>query len=168
MTYNQPDFERNQIVEPFSVEDVPWVTWQQGERFGSRMRHLGKFGGGSHIGIVMEELSPGKQSAPSHYHMLEEEHLFVLKGQMLLRLGENVYDISAGDYVCFPASRAVAHALINNGSSTCRYLIIGERNPNDVIVYPESGKVKIRLTGETYQKEAVDYWDGETTSCRKE
>lgn len=30
--------------------------------------------------------APGKQSNPAHYHMLEEEHLLILEGQVTLRL----------------------------------------------------------------------------------
>lgn len=38
----------------------------------------------------------------------------------------------------------------------------GERNPNDVIVYTDSGRVGVRLTGEGYRKSAtMDYWEGE-------
>jgi uncharacterized cupin superfamily protein len=85
----------------------------------------------------METLEPGKQACPAHYHMLEEEHLLMLEG---------------------------AHALINQGTAPCRYLLIGERNPSDVIVYPDSGRVGVRLTGEGYRKSAtMEYWDGQPT-----
>jgi len=62
--------------------------------------------------------------------------------------------------VCFPAGQKVAHTLVNNSHAPCRYLILGERNPNDVIVYPDSGRVSVRLTGEGYRKSAtMDYWE---------
>lgn len=113
------------------------------------------------MGVLMEELPPGKQSSPAHYHLLEEEHLLVLEGQMTLRLGEQTYEMSAGDYACFPAGQATAHTLINKSTAPCRFLIIGEHNPNDVVVYPDSGKVLVRATQEVYRKAAVDYWEGE-------
>lgn len=97
-----------------------------------------------------------------HWHHLEEEHLLVLDGRATLRLGERCYEIGPGDYVCFPAGQQAGHALINHGAMPCRFVIIGERNPHDVIVYPDSGKVKVRLTGEDYRASAtVDYWEGE-------
>ena len=35
------------------------------------------------------------------------------------------------------------------------------RFPNDVIVYPDSGRVSVRLTGEGYRKSAImAYWEG--------
>ena len=116
------------------------------------------------MGVCMEELAPGKQTYPSHYHMLEEEHLLILEGKATLRLGEETYDLSAGDFTCFPAGQKAGHTLVNNTDSVCRYLIIGERNPNDVVVYTDSGRVGVRLTGEGYRKSAtLDYWEGEDT-----
>jgi uncharacterized cupin superfamily protein len=132
---------------PFPVEAVPWEESSEGERFGVRFRALGDFGGGTHVGVSMEVLDAGKQAYPAHYHMLEEEHLLVLEGSLSLRLGERSYRMSAGDYVCFRAGEALGHAMVNDGDVPCRYLIMGEREPHDVIVYTDSGRVGVRLTG---------------------
>lgn len=157
----EQDAERGP-TPPFAVGSVPWQDWSQGGRFGSRFRALTDAGGGSRVGVAVEELPPGKQSCPVHYHLLEVEHLLVLEGRATLRLGERSYEIAARDYVCFPAGQKAGHALINDGSEPCRFLIIGERNPNDVIVYPDSGKVKVRLMGENYRlSNTVKYWEGE-------
>jgi uncharacterized cupin superfamily protein len=149
------------IFEPFSVDVVPWNEHAHGKRFGSRYKELGKFGGGSHVGVCLEELAPGKQTCPVHYHMLEEEHLLMIEGSATLQLGDKSFALSAGSYICFPAGQKAGHTLINAGDAPCRYLIVGERNPHDVIVYPESGRVSVRLTGEGYRKSAtMDYWEG--------
>lgn len=148
------------IFEPFKTDDVPWEAFTHGDRFGIRFRQLGAFGGGTHVGVCLEELAPGKQTCPAHYHMLEEEHLLVLEGNATLHLDDQTHELSAGSYACFPAGQKAAHTLINHGDAVCRYLIIGERNPHDVIVYPESGRVSVRLTGEGYRKSAtMDYWE---------
>jgi uncharacterized cupin superfamily protein len=148
------------IFEPFHIDRVPTEEHSRGQRFGSRFKELGAFGGGTHVGVCMETLEPGKQACPAHYHMLEEEHLLILEGALTLRLGDRTYEMSAGHYACFPAGQKAAHALINNGTAPCRYLIIGERNPNDVSVYPDSGRVSVRLTGEGYRQSAtMEYWD---------
>ncbi len=152
------------LFEPFHIDSVPSEDFSQGQRFASRFRQLGEFGGAARVGVCMETLAPGKQACPAHYHMLEEEHLLILEGALTLRLGDRTYEMSAGHYVCFPAGQKAAHALINQGTAPCRYLLIGERNPNDVIVYPDSGRVGVRLTGEGYRKSAtMDYWDDQPT-----
>ena len=151
------------VFEPFAIDDVPWEEHAHGTRFGMRFKELGEYGGCSRVGVCIEELAPGKQTCPAHYHMLEEEHLLVMDGNVTLRLGERRFELQPGSYVCFPAGQKQGHTLINNSAAVCRYLIIGERNPHDVIVYTDSGRVSVRLTGEGYRKsEVMDYWEGET------
>jgi uncharacterized cupin superfamily protein len=154
------------ICRPVSAESVPWEEWNEGTRFGSRFRHLTTAAAGPayHVGVQIEELPPGRQTSPAHYHMLEEEHAFVLEGACTLRLGDERHELRAGDYVCFPAGQKVGHCLVNEGSAICRLLVIGERSPDEVCVYTDSGKVLVRNLGEIYDKRAVRaYWDGEAT-----
>ncbi len=158
MADERPDYA------PVSSEDVPWQSWGHGERFGIRYRHLtaSRVGGNYRVGVSIEELAPGKQTAPFHYHMLEEEHVLLLEGELTLRLGDERFRMKAGDYVCFPAGRKVGHCLINESSATCRYVIIGENDPNEVSVYPDSNKVQVRWLDERYDRSAKrEYWDGE-------
>ena len=82
--------------------------------------------------------------------------------RLTLRLGERTYELREGHYVCFPAGQKAAHALINRTDSPCRYLVIGNRNPGEVVVYPDSGKVGVRLMGERYpMAPTLPYWEGE-------
>lgn len=154
---------------PISSENVPWETWGEGARFGSRFRHLtiAAVGETYHVGMQIEELSPGMQSSPAHYHMHEEEQVLILDGRMTLRLGEDTFEMKAGDYVCFPAGQKAGHCFVNNGDAVCRFLVIGEKNPNEVCVYTDSNKVLVRALGrrEIYDRAAMrDYWDGEKTT----
>jgi uncharacterized cupin superfamily protein len=147
---------------PFSVEDVPWEEYSHGERFGTRSRQLGEHGGCSHVGVCMEEIAPGRQAYVAHYHLLEEEQLLVLEGRPTLRLGERRIPMEPGSYVVFPAGQKAGHALVNETDEPVRYLIIGERNPNEVTVHTDTGRVGVRLVGEGYRMgDSVDYWDGE-------
>jgi uncharacterized cupin superfamily protein len=149
---------------PISSESVEWTEFSHGDRFGIRYRHLtlAVTGEGYRVGVAIEELPPGKQTAPFHYHMLEEEHVLILDGECTLRLGDERYRMRAGDYACFPAGQKTGHCLINETDAVCRYVIIGENNPNEVSVYPDSNKVQVRWLNERYDRGAKrDYWDGE-------
>lgn len=151
---------------PVRSSDVPWEEWSEGSRFGSRYRHLtvAAIGSTYRVGFAIEELPPGKQSCPKHYHMHEEEHVFILDGQLTLKLGEESHVMRAGDYVCFPAGQRAGHCMINETDSVCRYIIAGERNPNDVIIYPDTGKVMVGALGKRQifdMNARRDYWDGE-------
>jgi len=145
---------------------VPWEVWAEGARFGSRFRHLtsAAVGPAYHVGVQLEELAPGKQTSPAHYHLSEEEHVFVLEGACTLRLGDERHALRAGDYACFPAGQRAGHCIVNEGSAPCRLLVIGERVPHDVCVYTDSHKVKVRALDEIYDRRARrEYWDGEAT-----
>jgi uncharacterized cupin superfamily protein len=76
--------------------------------------------------------------------MAEEEHALILEGQVTLLLGDERHEMKAGDYACFPAGQAIGHSFLNSGTGPCSYLMIGERNPNDVCVMPDSNKMQIR------------------------
>lgn len=109
----------------------------------------------------MEVLPAGKQANQAHYHMLEEEHVFILEGSLTVRLGETSHEVSAGCYVCFPAGQKVAHSLVNHTAEPCRYLVFGNPQPHDVAVFPETGRVNVKLTDESYRTSpTLNYWDG--------
>jgi len=149
---------------PISAQNVPWEQTREGTRFGGRARHLtyAAVGKNYHVGMMIESPDPGMRLAPKHYHMLEEEHALILQGQITLLLGDECYEMKAGDYVGFPAGRKIAHSFMNSGKGPCSYLMIGERNPNDVCVYPDSNKMSITALGTVFDMSGVrKYWDGE-------
>ena len=94
--------------------------------------------------MLIEQPSPGMRLCPRHYHMLEEEHALILDGEVTLLFGDERYDMTAGDYVCFPAGQKIGHSFMNSGTGPCSYLMIGEQNPSEVCVYPGSNKVMVR------------------------
>ena len=126
---------------PISSDKAEWKEEGPGEGtgFGGRSKHLtyAAVGPDYHVGVLIEAPAPGRRLWPMHYHMLEEEHALILEGQVTLFLGKERHEMRAGDYICFPAGRKVGHSFLNSGSGPCSYLMIGERNPNEVCVYPE-------------------------------
>jgi uncharacterized cupin superfamily protein len=159
------DESEKPIRKPIASESVAWEEWSHGERFGSRFRHLttAAVGGNDyHVGVQIEELPPGKQTCPLHWHVLEEEHVMVLDGRVTLRLGEERIEMRTGDYVVFPAKQAAGHCFVNEGDAVVRLLVIGERKGDEVCVYPDSNKVLVRALGQVFDRAAVkEYWDCE-------
>lgn len=155
-------------IQPIATDSIAWTEWSDVPRFGVRYRHLSShvLGEDYHVGVAIEELAPGMQSAPAHYHAFEEEHVFMLEGSLTVRLGDERHRMTKGDYICFPAGQRAGHCLINEGAAAARYVIIGERNPSDVIVYPDSNKVMVRPLGRRVLLDLSArrfYWDGENT-----
>jgi uncharacterized cupin superfamily protein len=130
--------------EPFNIEDLPWEQFPGSDRF----KRLGKYGGGSNVGVGIDELGPGQYSNQFHYHLLEEEHIYILKGSATLYLGDKSYVLKEGDYCCFPAGQRAGHHLFNHTDADCTFITIGENKPNEVCYFPKSGTVRIRATGD--------------------
>ena len=154
--------------KPISSTAVPWTEWKDVPNFGIRYRHLTLAGSDEnyHVGVSIEELPPGMQTAPAHYHIFEEEHVYMLEGTVTLRLGPDRHTMKAGDYVCFPAGQMAGHCLINESAAPARYVIIGENNPNEVGVYTDTSKVLVRALGNRaiFDMAALrTYWQGENT-----
>src|SRR3546814_995949 len=47
--------------------------------------------------------------SPAHWHVFEEENLFLLEGRLTLRIGAETHVMTAGDYACFPAGQQAGH-----------------------------------------------------------
>jgi len=71
--------------------------------------------------------------------------------------------MSTGDYVCFPAGTRVAHGFENPYDEPCRVMAIGSRLADEIAVYPDSRKLKIRAMGliVPLPEQTLDYWHGE-------
>ncbi|MEZ5832567.1 MAG: cupin domain-containing protein [Dongiaceae bacterium] len=160
--------ERTTPPKPIASGEVAWEEWTDVPRFAVRYRHLSlaAMGKDYQIGVAIEELGPGKQSAPAHYHIFEEEHVYILEGALSVRIGAETYPMKAGDYVCFPAGQKAGHCLINTSDAVCRYVIVGEKNPNEVAVYTDTNKVLVRSLGRRTILDLAarrSYWEGEET-----
>jgi len=124
---------------------------------------------------VLHELPAGRRAWPYHYHTANEEALFVLAGSGRLRGDGEMYQLTRGDYVTFPADESGAHRVFNDSEGTLRYLVVSTMNEPDITVYPDSEKFGVyvgsppggretrSLEGYYEQDAAVDYWTGETT-----
>ncbi len=53
------------------------------------------------------------------------------------------------------------HALVNHTTAPCRYLVLGNPQPNEVAVFTDTGRVSVKLMGEGYRgSETLEYWEG--------
>jgi uncharacterized cupin superfamily protein len=131
------------FFEPFNIDTVPWTTLRGATKF----KRLGQFGGGSQVGVGIDLMKPGQYSNRFHYHLREEEHVFILKGSATLVLGDRRYVMKERDYCCFPAGQRAGHHLFNHTAENCVFMTIGDNKPEDIACFPNTGKARIRATG---------------------
>ncbi|MCG3174493.1 MAG: hypothetical protein GMKNLPBB_02732 [Myxococcota bacterium] len=100
-------------------------------------RALGDALGLTKIGVNLTTLMPGRESSMRHHHTHEDELIFVVEGEVVLRTSEGEQILTAGTCAGFPAGVANGHQLINRGSQPARYLEISNRDPEDTAEYPD-------------------------------
>jgi uncharacterized cupin superfamily protein len=123
--------------------DLEWDEQSHGEKFGYRRKQLGSAVGGQKLGCSLYEVPPGCRAWPYHYHLANEEAIYVLGGSGTLRIGGEEVLVSEGDYVALPARAEAAHQLVNSSEAVLRYLCFSTMIEPDVMVYPDSGKVGV-------------------------
>ena len=112
---------------------------------------------GGKLGITRMRLRKGHTTCPFHHHLREDEVFFVLEGRGVLRYGEEIRTVRAGDCISCPAGTGVAHQIVNPFDEDLVYLAIGPYDPHEVCVYPDSGKVLVRGIKQIGQVTAKEY-----------
>ena len=100
-------------------------------------RALGDPLGLTKIGVNLTTLPPGKESSMRHWHTLEDEFVFILEGEVVLRTDAGEQVLTAGMCAGFPAGSTDAHQLVNRSDQPARYLEVSNRDPADGAEYPD-------------------------------
>ena len=127
-------------LDPMSLE--PRTGSGYPEPYRSRVlprekRQLGDALGLTRIGINQTVLPPGKESSMRHWHTHEEEFIYVLSGEVVLRTDAGEQTLTAGMCAGFPLGTQDGHQLVNRGDTPAVYLEISNRDPADQAVYPD-------------------------------
>ena len=72
-----------------------------------------------------------------HWHTHEDEFIYVLEGEVMLRTDAGEQRLTAGMCAGFPAGSKDGHQLINRSAAPAVYLEISNRDPQDVAEYSD-------------------------------
>lgn len=162
------------VTHVVHADQLEWSESRHGDHHLLRSKQLGKAAGGQKLGCRIIELAPGKRSWPHHFHLSNEEAIYVLSGRGKIRLGDASVAVQAGSYVALPPHPSTAHQMVNDGGEPLSYLCFSTMIEPDVAVYPDSNKVAIfggtapggndedvvyfaMLRGDA----SAEFWDGE-------
>jgi uncharacterized cupin superfamily protein len=123
-------------------------------------RRLGVAAGGRSSGLRHVTIAPGQSGWPRHCHSAEEELFVILAGTGTVRVGDEEAEVRSGHVLSRPAGTTLAHGF-RAGPEGLEYLAYGQRRPNDIVYYPDSGKVFLAGVGVIGRIEPLGYWDGE-------
>ncbi|HUL47414.1 MAG TPA: cupin domain-containing protein [Steroidobacteraceae bacterium] len=100
-------------------------------------RALGDAFGLTRIGVNQTTLPPGKESSMRHWHTREDEFVYVLEGEVVLRTGAGEQLLMAGMCAGFPAGLEDGHQLVNRSDRPAVYLEVSNRDPEDRASYSD-------------------------------
>lgn len=100
-------------------------------------RALGDALGLTKIGVNLTTLAPGKESSMRHWHTHEDEFIYVVAGEIVLRTDAGEQTLTAGQCAGFKAGVADGHQFLNRTATTALYLAISNRDGQDRGFYPD-------------------------------
>jgi uncharacterized cupin superfamily protein len=100
-------------------------------------RQLGDALGLTRIGINQTTLPPGKESSMRHWHTHEDEFVYVLEGEVVVRTAAGEQLLSAGMCAGFAAGVEDGHQLINRSARPAVYLEVSNRDGADSAYYSD-------------------------------
>jgi uncharacterized cupin superfamily protein len=125
-----------------------------------RERHRYRLGDAARLtdfGVHLLTLKPGVWSSQRHWHLQEDEFVYVVSGEVVLVTDKGEETLRAGDCAGFPKNDGDGHHLINRSGSDAVLLEIGTRCPGgDTAYYPdidlalEPGKGFVRKDGTAF------------------
>lgn len=89
------------------------------------------------FGVNLTTLEPGAMSSHRHWHVREDECVYVLSGEVVLVSDEGERVLKPGMAAGFPAGQENGHHLINRGSAPATYLEIGTRSKDEDATYSD-------------------------------
>lgn len=105
---------------------------------GRARKRLGNAAGLDQFGVNLTRIPPGEQSSQRHWHQSEDEFVYVLEGEVVLRSDAGEQLLRAGMCAGFPAGSSDGHQLINRGTAPALYLEMSNRDPADTGHYSDS------------------------------
>ncbi len=127
-------------LDPSTLE--PRTTSGYPEPFRSRVlprekRAIGRALGLTSLGANLTTLMPGAESSMRHFHTREDELIYVLAGELILRTDAGEQRLTPGMCAGFRAGVRDGHQLVNRSDTPARYLEISNVDPKDSAEYPD-------------------------------
>jgi uncharacterized cupin superfamily protein len=98
---------------------------------------LGEAVGLTHIGVNLVLLPPGAWSSQRHWHTHEDEFVYLIEGELILKTDAGETLLRAGECAGFKAGDRDGHCLINRSETTAKFLVMSNRSDLDHGAYSD-------------------------------
>jgi uncharacterized cupin superfamily protein len=104
---------------------------------GREKQKIGDSVGLTQFGVNITRIKAGAASALRHWHEQEDEFIYMLEGELVLKENDGETVLKPGDGAGFKAGSGIAHCLINRTTRDAVYLEVGTRAKNERVHYPD-------------------------------
>ena len=128
---------------------------------GRARKRLARAAGLTQFGVNVCTLKPGAASSQRHWHENEDELVYVLAGEVVLREDDGETVLKPGDAAAWKAGVANGHCLVNRSDRDAVFIEVGSKAPSERAYYSdidmkvESDGKNVRYSknnGEPYSK----------------
>ena len=121
-----PERRGSRYPSPFDQPCQARVNYGLGDAFGL-----------TDFGVQLTVLEPGVWSSQRHWHTHEDELVYVLEGTPTLVTDEGETQLRPGSIAGFPAGSGNGHCIVNKGTNTAKFLVVGSRKKEDDVYYSD-------------------------------
>jgi uncharacterized cupin superfamily protein len=111
---------------------------------GRSRKRLARTAGLTHFGVNICTLKPGAASSQRHWHENEDEFVYVLEGEVVLREDGGETVLKSGDAAAWKAGVPNGHCLINRSNRDAIFVEVGTRAPSERAHYPDIDLMAVR------------------------
>ena len=111
---------------------------------GRSRKRLGRAAGLTHFGVNICTLKPGAASSQRHWHENEDEFVYVLEGEVVLREDGGETVLKPGDAAAWKAGVPNGHYLINRSDRNAVFIEVGTRASTERAHYSEIDMMVVR------------------------
>ena len=111
---------------------------------GRSRKRLGRAAGLTHFGVNICTLKPGAASSQRHWHENEDEFVYVLEGEVVLREDGGETVLKPGDAAAWKAGVPNGHCLINRSDRNAVFIEVGTRASTERAHYSEIDMMVVR------------------------
>ncbi len=129
-------------VKTGSIYPDPYASMMQGR---SSLR-LGDAGGLTQFGANLVMLEPGALSSLRHWHLNEDEFVWIVEGECILVQDAGEVVMRPGDCAAFPAGSTDGHHFINRTDKVAKFLVVGSKAKSEVATYSDVD-LKVEIGG---------------------
>ncbi len=114
------------------------------------------------FGVNITILQPGAKSSLRHWHVEQDEFVFILEGTATLVDDHGETELKAGECAAFPAGDENGHQIINKSDGEVRMLAMANRTPTEIGWYSDVDlKVTLDENGQRFTHQDGSPYPGE-------